>query len=153
MLILITLIKRYASCYFHHRYGKLRTCLLTLSVPNFRRHLSSAFFILTNFRLERRLYVKSKDWMSNSVDPDETAHWAVSFGSMLFAKAYSFLIEPSHLDLCCLQKPIIIACGSERVKHIKIDLCCVKIASSNKENLKKKRVFKTFEILKNPVIM
>ena len=26
------------------------------------------------------------------------------------------LIEPSHLDLCCLQKPIIIACGSERVK-------------------------------------
>ena len=32
--------------------------------------------------------------MSNSVDPDET----------------------SHLNLCCLQKPIIIACGSERVK-------------------------------------
>ena len=27
------------------------------------------------------------------------------------------LIEPSHLDLCCLQKPIIIDCGSERVKH------------------------------------
>ena len=26
------------------------------------------------------------------------------------------LIEPSHLDLCCLQKTIIIACGSERVK-------------------------------------
>ena len=24
--------------------------------------------------------------------------------------------EPSHLDLCCLQKPIIIACGSEKVK-------------------------------------
>ena len=37
--------------------------------------------------------------MSNSVDPDETAHY-----------------EPSHLDLCCLPKPIIIACGSERVK-------------------------------------
>ena len=35
--------------------------------------------------------------MSNSVDPDERAHY-----------------EPSHLDLCCLQKPIIIACGSER---------------------------------------
>ena len=30
--------------------------------------------------------------MSNSVDPDETAHY-----------------EPSHLDLCCLQKPFIIA--------------------------------------------
>ena len=38
--------------------------------------------------------------MSNSVDPDETAH-----------------DEPSHLDLCCLQKPIFIACGSERVKN------------------------------------
>ena len=36
--------------------------------------------------------------MSNSVDPDETAHY-----------------EPSHLDLRCLQKPIITACGSERV--------------------------------------
>ena len=37
--------------------------------------------------------------MSNSEDPDETAHY-----------------EPSHLDLRCLPKPIIIACGSERVK-------------------------------------
>ena len=36
--------------------------------------------------------------MSNSKDPDETAHY-----------------EPSHLDLCCLQKPIIKAYGSERV--------------------------------------
>ena len=33
--------------------------------------------------------------MSNSVDPDETA----------------------HLDRCCLQKPIIIACGNERVNN------------------------------------
>ena len=39
--------------------------------------------------------------MSNSVDPDETAHY-----------------EPSHLDLRCLQKNIIIAYGSERVKDI-----------------------------------
>ena len=38
--------------------------------------------------------------MSNSVDPDETAHY-----------------EPSLLDLCCLQKLIIIACGSERIKE------------------------------------
>ena len=29
------------------------------------------FFILTNYRLERRLYAKLKDRMSNSVDPDE----------------------------------------------------------------------------------
>ena len=36
--------------------------------------------------------------MSNSVDLDETAHY-----------------EPSHWDLRCLQKPIIIACGNERV--------------------------------------
>ena len=47
------------------------------------------FFILTNHRLERRLYVKLKDWMLNSVDPD--------------------------LDLRCLQKPNIIVCSSERV--------------------------------------
>ena len=39
--------------------------------------------------------------MSNSIEPDETAHY-----------------EPSHLDLCCLQKFIIIAYGSERVKHV-----------------------------------
>ena len=38
--------------------------------------------------------------MPNSVDPDETAYY-----------------EPSHLDLRCLQKSIIIACGSERVKN------------------------------------
>ena len=37
--------------------------------------------------------------MSNSVDPDETAH-----------------DDPSHLDLCYLQKPIIVAFGSEIVK-------------------------------------
>ena len=36
--------------------------------------------------------------MSNSVDPDETAH-----------------DEPSHLDRRCLQKPFVITCGSERV--------------------------------------
>ena len=36
--------------------------------------------------------------MSNSVDPDETTH-----------------DESSHLDLRCLQKPIIIAHGSKRV--------------------------------------
>ena len=36
--------------------------------------------------------------MSNSVDPDETAH-----------------DEPSHLDLRCLQKPIIVAYDSKRV--------------------------------------
>ena len=39
--------------------------------------------------------------MSNSIDPDETAHY-----------------EPSHLDRYCLQKPIIIACGSERVNTL-----------------------------------
>ena len=38
--------------------------------------------------------------MSNSVDPDETAH-----------------NEPSHLDLHCLQKPITMACGNERVER------------------------------------
>ena len=31
------------------------------------------FVFLTNYRLERSLYVKLKDLMSNSTDPDETA--------------------------------------------------------------------------------
>ena len=57
------------------------------------------FSILTNYSLKRSLYVKLKDWMSNSVAPDET---------------YSY--ELSHLDLCCLQKPIIIACCSKWVE-------------------------------------
>ena len=103
-----------------------------LSVPNFRQHLLSflgelvnafsakfqatfvVFFLwgggggvgggggchfFSNYRLERSLYVKLKDCMSNSIDPDETAHY-----------------KPSHLDLSFLQKPIIIAFGSERVK-------------------------------------
>ena len=34
--------------------------------------------------------MKLKDLMSNSIDPDATAH-----------------DEPSHLDLCCLQNPIL----------------------------------------------
>ena len=38
--------------------------------------------------------------MSNSVDPYETAHQ-----------------DPSRLDLCYLQKRIVIAYGSERVKY------------------------------------
>ena len=37
--------------------------------------------------------------MSNSVDPDETAHY-----------------EPSHLDLCCLQKPIIMPVAVKELK-------------------------------------
>ena len=45
------------------------------------------------------LYVKLKDWMSNSIDPDGKAHF-----------------KSSRLDLHCLQKPAIIAYGSERVK-------------------------------------
>ena len=56
-------------------------------------------FFFTNYRLERSFYVKLKYCISNSVHPDETAHY-----------------EPSHLDLRCLQNPIIIAKGRERVK-------------------------------------
>ena len=48
--------------------------------------------------MERSLYVKLKDCMPNSIDPDETAHY-----------------EPSHLDLRCLQKAIVIARGNEKV--------------------------------------
>ena len=36
------------------------------------------------------------------------------------------LTEPSHLGLCCLQTPIIITCGSERVKLSYIRNCFMK---------------------------
>ena len=39
--------------------------------------------------------------MANSIDPDETAYY-----------------EPFHLDLHYLQKPVIFACGCERVQHV-----------------------------------
>ena len=64
---------------------------LTLWLPNFRRHLSSAF----NFN---KLSLGNK--------------WKTECQTLqLLMRRH----EPSHLDLCCLQKPIIIACGSERV--------------------------------------
>ena len=34
---------------------------------------------LTNYRLERSVYVKLKTWMSNSEVPDETAHYEVGW--------------------------------------------------------------------------
>ena len=68
-------------------------------VAKFQMIFVICFAFLTNYPLERSLYAKLKDKMSNSIDPDEMAHY-----------------EPSHLDLCCLQKPII-ACSSERVKQ------------------------------------
>ena len=46
----------------------------------------TTFVVCSNYRLERRLFVKLKGWMSNSIDPDETAQ----SGSMLFAKAYHY---------------------------------------------------------------
>ena len=51
--------------------------------------------------------------MSNCVDPDETVH-----------------NEPSHLDLRCLQKPIMISYGSEilRVKEKILQLSFVDLS-------------------------
>ena len=60
-------------------------------MPNFRLHLSFFFFFFFFDKL-RSLYVKLNDRMSNSVDPDETAHY-----------------EPSHLDLRCLQKSLVLS--------------------------------------------
>ena len=44
--------------------------------------------------------------MSNSVDADKTAH-----------------CKPCHLDIDHLQKPLLIACGTERVKGSKKTTC------------------------------
>ena len=67
--------------------------LLNIFLGNlFRRQISDyicrLLFFLTNYRLERSLYVKLIVRMSNSLDPD---------------------YEPSHLDLRCLQKPNILS--------------------------------------------
>ena len=68
------------------------------SLNNFLRQISDdicrLFCFLINYQVEISLYVMLKDRMSNSIDPDETA----------------------HLDLRCLQKLIKIVCGSERDK-------------------------------------
>ena len=54
---------------------------------------------------KKLMCIKLKNRMSNSVDTDETAH-----------------DEPSHMDLRCLQKPNIIACGSERTGAVVVIL-------------------------------
>ena len=41
--------------------------------------------------------------MSNSIDPDETAHY-----------------EPSHMDLCCSQKPIIMPIAVKELMQINL---------------------------------
>ena len=78
-------------------------CLFSKSSLNaFAAKLQTAFVVCFFYfnKLIWSLYVKLKNWMSNSIEPAETAHY-----------------EHSHLDLSCLQKPSIIACGSERVKR------------------------------------
>ena len=48
------------------------------SLNSFGTKFQTAFVVcfsfLTNYRLTRSSYVKLKDWRSNSIDPDETAH-------------------------------------------------------------------------------
>ena len=51
------------------------------------------FFFFTNYRLERRLYVKLKDWLSNVKQRRswwDGSLWAVSSGPTLFAKDYYY---------------------------------------------------------------
>ena len=55
--------------------------------------------------------------MSNSIDPDEMAHH-----------------EPSHLDLCCLQKHIITACAVKELNNATPSLLIILIL--NFEQLK-----------------
>ena len=46
-----------------------------------------------------------------------------SFGAK-FQTTFDGSYEPSHLDLCCLQRPIMIVCGSERVKSLCLFFTC-----------------------------
>ena len=63
---------------------------LTLLAPYYRLHLSSALFFFTSV-IERSLYLKLKEGMANSIDPDEMAH-CVSARTMVFAKAYYYCL-------------------------------------------------------------
>ena len=70
-------------------------------MPNFRRHLSCAFFFFFFFcqTPAGKKCICKVERLTNRGDTDGTARY-----------------ELSHLDPCCLQKPVIIACSSERVK-------------------------------------
>ena len=63
---------------------------ISLLAPNFKLHLSSALLFLNKLSIGKKFICKAEDWMSDSVDLDEMAHY-----------------ERSYLDLRCLQKPII----------------------------------------------
>ena len=90
----------------HNRRGIMTSWQLqydAMFVNSFGAKFQTTFVVCFFFYFKKLSFGKTficKVKMSNSVDPDEMAHWAVSSGSML------------------LQKPIIIACGSERVNCI-----------------------------------
>ena len=67
-----------------------------LSVNSFGAKFQTTFVVcfsfLTNYRLKRSLYVKLKDWMLNSVDPDETA--LMSRFIWIYAVCKSLLLSP-----------------------------------------------------------
>ena len=69
----------------------------------FAHRSMSAFLFLTNYRLKRSLYVKLKDGMSNSVDPDETAHmsrlfWIYAVCKSLLLSLVAVKVKEPH---CC----------------------------------------------------
>ena len=63
-------------------------CQLTVLTlcAKFQTTLFVCFSFSNKQSLEKKFICKLKDWLSNSIGPDEMAHY-----------------EPSHLDLCCLQ--------------------------------------------------
>ena len=62
-------------------------CCSCDSVPNFRRHLSSAFFYFNKLSFGKTFICKVER-LSNSVDPDEMAHWAIPSGSLFVLRFY-----------------------------------------------------------------
>ena len=58
--------------------------------------------------------------MSNSVDPDETAHWAVSSGSMLFVKVYYYRLWQEKSSYFCKHSVTVIKWAEEvRFLHVR----------------------------------
>ena len=82
-------------------FGLLSTHQISSFGAKFQTSFVVCFVVFNRLSTGKTSVCKVEKLNANSIDSDETAHH-----------------EPSHLDLCCLQKPIIIAYRSERVSLV-----------------------------------
>ena len=91
---------KYKKSYYKLCCKQINVYFIFISIKQFHKTMASkisddivvCFSFLTNYRLKRSLYVKLKDGMSNSVDPDETAHMIRPI--WIYAVCKSVLLSP-----------------------------------------------------------